>query len=388
MSKQNKLVVAAAGSGKTTLLAEEANAVAPKKVLITTYTEANGAEIKRKLIKRYGLIPSHITIQTWFSFLIQHGVKPYQGTLNSSLFEKQIHGMFLIQEQSGVKFISKQGNKTIKGYWAESDFLHYYFTKELKLYSDKISKFVVKSNEVSKGNVIDRLSRIYSHLYVDEVQDLAGWDLEFLILLFNSPINITMVGDPRQVTYLTHHDKKHSGYKDGRIKEFLADKCKKISITVDETTLKYSHRNNAEICAFSSKLYPALPKSEPCTCEPCRSRRTEHEGIFLVKEKDIKEYKARYSPIVLRYQNSEAPEWNYGKSKGLGFPRVLIYPTKKIIQYLNDGVLTETKKGKTTNRFDIAKFYVAVTRAENSVAIVHNYADDESFIEGVQKWQP
>src|SRR5579885_1890825 len=159
-------------------------------------------------------------------------------------------------------------------------------------------------------------------------------------------------------------------------------------MTVDETTLKYSHRNNAELCAFSSKLYPNLPKSEPCSCETCRSKRTDHEGIFLVKEGDVKEYRAKYSPTILKRENSISPEWNYGKAKGLGFPRVLIYPTTTITRYLKDGLLTETKNGKKKNRFDIPKFYVAVTRAENSAAIVYNYTDYETFIEGVQKWQP
>ena len=72
MSK-NKLVVAAAGSGKTTYLVKEALSIEDKNVLITTYTEANEAEIRKIIIKETkGYIPQHITIQTWFSFLLQH----------------------------------------------------------------------------------------------------------------------------------------------------------------------------------------------------------------------------------------------------------------------------------------------------------------------------
>lgn len=43
----NKLIIAAAGSGKTTLLVKEALAQKNGKVLITTYTQANEAEIKK-----------------------------------------------------------------------------------------------------------------------------------------------------------------------------------------------------------------------------------------------------------------------------------------------------------------------------------------------------
>ena len=48
----NKLIIAAAGSGKTTYLIDEAIKYREKKVLITTYTQANEAEIKKKIIEK------------------------------------------------------------------------------------------------------------------------------------------------------------------------------------------------------------------------------------------------------------------------------------------------------------------------------------------------
>ena len=45
----NKLIVAAAGSGKTTFLINEALKQQNAKILITTYTEANEAEIKARM---------------------------------------------------------------------------------------------------------------------------------------------------------------------------------------------------------------------------------------------------------------------------------------------------------------------------------------------------
>lgn len=74
----NKLIIAAAGSGKTTHLVNEALKIKESRVLITTYTEANEREIRKKFFELNGCIPNNITIQTWFSFLIQHGVKPYK----------------------------------------------------------------------------------------------------------------------------------------------------------------------------------------------------------------------------------------------------------------------------------------------------------------------
>ena len=64
---KNKLMLAAAGSGKTTFLVEKSKKIKDENVLITTYTEANEAEIINKF---KGRIPRNITIQTWFSFLL------------------------------------------------------------------------------------------------------------------------------------------------------------------------------------------------------------------------------------------------------------------------------------------------------------------------------
>jgi DNA helicase II / ATP-dependent DNA helicase PcrA len=384
MSK-NKLIIATAGAGKTTFLIREALKIKEGHILILTYTEANETEIKKKLSVESPdhLTPNNITIQTWFTFLLKHGVEPYQGGYNDFLFEKEIKGMVFSEGKSGLHYINSRGFPV---FWGEEDnFKKFYFSSDFKIFSDKISKLVVSCNDCTKGEIINRLSRIYSHILIDEIQDLAGYDLEILKLFFKSNIQIVLVGDPRQVIYLTHHESKYTAYKEGKIKEFIKDKCNSIC-DIDEETLKYSHRNNKEICDFSSKLYPDLPISESCNCEKCRRNKTDHTGIYLVKESQVYDYIATYNPTVLKPKNSVAPEWNFGKSKGMTFRRVLIYPTGTIIQYLKDGKLTRIVKGKAEKAFDIAKFYVAITRPRYSAAIVYDYSERESFIDGVQRW--
>ena len=108
MSK-NKLMIAAAGSGKTTFLVKEALGVEDKNVLITTYTEANEAEIKKNIIEETkGYVPKNITIQTWFSFLLQHGVRPYQSAMNEELYDENI-GFFLTEKRSGLRYYNNNG---------------------------------------------------------------------------------------------------------------------------------------------------------------------------------------------------------------------------------------------------------------------------------------
>ncbi|WP_457618880.1 UvrD-helicase domain-containing protein [Lutibacter sp.] len=378
----NKLVIAAAGSGKTTYLIDKALEVnTSEKVLITTYTEVNEAEIRKKILKKKKYIPSNITIQTWFSFLLQHGVRPYQGAMNEVLYKQDVKGMLLVNKKSGFRFLNKY-NKPV--YWGKENFKEHYFTTDWKIYSDKLSKFVVEANETTKGKVIKRISEIFQHIYIDEVQDLAGYDLEITKLLFKTNSSIILVGDPRQVTYLTHHESKYKKYKNGKIQEFINNELeKKIECGIDETTLNVSHRNNKDICEYSSKLYPSLPSINPCSCEVCRKYSIEHEGVFLIKKKDIKEYIKKYNPIILRWNKKVIVEdgitYNMGEAKGKTFERVLIYPTKDMQEWIKDN--TTNLKNETK-----AKFYVAITRAKYSVGIVYDY-DDKTEYEGLIKYQ-
>lgn len=355
----NKLIIAAAGAGKTTYLVRSALEKTGN-VLITTYTEANEKEIRKKFIEINGYIPKNITTQTWFSMLIQHGVKPYQDVL----IDKKINGMILVNTQS-AKYIP------------ESNVDKHFFTRDYKIYSDKLAKFVVRANEKSDSAVINRLSKIYQDIFIDEVQDLAGYDLEVIKLLFQSDSNILLVGDPRQVTYLTHNERKYAKYKDGKIKEFIEEECSRLNVEIDDDTLNCTYRNNEIICNFSSALFP-----EYNTPSSKQNEEVEHKGIFFVKKSDVNSYLKKYSPLQLRDTrktkvNDDFSVMNFGESKGLGFNRILIYPTKPILEW----ILTQ----KNLNPTSCSKFYVALTRAKYSVGIIYDY-DNGTNVENIEKW--
>lgn len=385
---QNKLIVAAAGAGKTTFLINEALKIKDKRVLITTYTQANEAEIRKKIIGINQCIPSNITVQTWFSFLLQHGVKPFQGVL----FEKEITGLILVNSQSGIKAYRKPCNeckaeRVVKAncnsckepifFGEEKNFEQHYFTKELKIYSDKLSKFVFRCNEKSDGSVIDRISRIYAHVFIDEVQDLAGYDLELLKLLFKTTSNMLLVGDPRQGTYSTNSSAKNKKFRKTAIVNFFEDDS--LGIQKDTTSLTTNYRCNEAICNLSNKLFPNLPLIKSGNIE-----NTTHDGVFLVRKVDVEKYLKTYSPVQLRENvNTEVnPNYsvmNFGESKGLTFDRVLIYPTRPILEWLknNSSNLAPTSR---------SKFYVALTRARYSVGILYDYSDNLQ-LDGINKWK-
>lgn len=343
----NEILIASAGAGKTTFLVKEALRCTGT-VLITTFTEENEKEIRKKFIKlNKGVIPPNVTISTWFSFLIEHGAKPYQGKIT----DKKINGLILVNSKSVP-------------YTNERDVDRYYFTRDYQIYSDKLSKFVVRCNEKSKGYVIERISALFKNIFIDEVQDLAGYDLELIKLLLQTNSIIKLAGDPRQVTYHTHFADKYKKYSNGKIIDFIENECKSIECNIDMETLKGSWRNNQIICDFANNLFPEYPQ-----CKSLQTETTLHDGVFLVREKDINQYLKEYLPLQLRYNrntkkiNTDYEVKNFGESKGLTYDRVLIYPTQKMLKYVLEDDEIDSFEVK-------CKFYVAITRAKFSVAIV------------------
>lgn len=353
----NKLVIAAAGSGKTTFIINEASKAVHKSVLITTYTIANAIEIRKKIIEINGCIPPNIEIRTWFSLLIQHGIKPYQ----NFLFEERIRGMILVNKKSGFRGYNRM---KMPLFWGEDNFYRHYFTGDMKIYSDKLSKLVWRINEVSGGLVIKRLSEVYSSIFIDECQDLAGYDLEIIHAISLHANFLCMVCDPRQVTYLTHLEAKYKKYREGLIEEFIREECTDAGFIIDTESLADSYRSNQLICMFSNKLYPNFPENNSRV-----TKSTNHDGVFLVDRRQVDTYIETYKPVQLRWDrreslvNTENIVYNLGESKGMTFDRVLIFPTQPMLLWLSnhDSILMNSAR---------ARFYVGITRARYSVGIV------------------
>nr|WP_301916522.1 TOPRIM nucleotidyl transferase/hydrolase domain-containing protein [uncultured Blautia sp.] len=173
---------------------------------------------------------------------------------------------------------------------------------------------------------------------------------------------MTLVGDPRQTTYRTHYEAKYKKYAGGKIVIFVQDNI--AGMNIDTTTLSTSHRNNQIICDLANQMYPDMKP-----CDSAMNEKTGHDGIFWVHENDIDKYVDIYNPVQLRYDkrtkvNPIPKTMNFGLSKGLTFNRVLIYPTKPMLDWLSG-------KSKDMKDESLSKFYVAVTRARYSVAFVY-----------------
>ncbi|MBI5418386.1 UvrD-helicase domain-containing protein [Candidatus Poribacteria bacterium] len=93
-------------------------------------------------------------------------------------------------------------------------------------------KVVFNCNKKTNGKVIDRLSRIYTYIFIDEVQDLAGYDLELLNLFFKCNSATLLVGDLRQGTYSTNSTSKNKKYKKSKIVGFFEKNKAKLKLIV------------------------------------------------------------------------------------------------------------------------------------------------------------
>ncbi|MGL5376734.1 MAG: UvrD-helicase domain-containing protein [Cetobacterium sp.] len=362
---KSKLIISGAGVGKTTYLVKKAIELKKERIAIVTFTEANEVEIRKKFFELNGVIPFNIAIETWFSFCIKHGIKPYKGELFEELFTKDIKGMVFSEGNSSLIKLSNRNMQK------KSTELRYYFNKDFKIYSDKISKFISECNKKSNGKVINRLVENFDYIFFDEIQDFVGYDLEIISDIINSKIKILMVGDPRQTTYSTHNENKNKKYINGKIKEYLIDKFKKkleTRVEIDEKSLNNSHRNNLKICNLANKLYPEFKKVQPCDC--CHDRSLNDDGIHFIKKNEIDEYLQKYNPIQIKWDNrvkvnKKYKSINFGNSKGLTYDRVLIYPTLEMKKWIKDN-------NYTLKDITRAKFYVGITRARHSVGIVLN----------------
>lgn len=200
-SSKNILRVAAAGAGKTYRICSEAinEAEAPGdskncygNVLLTSYANKAELSIDEELRKQCnGIIPSHIEVMSWYSFLINEMIKPYQSN------------MYDIFSLNGLYF-----NPHSSPNWHRKGEPQRYATQNGDIVSEQAAELAIELNRLSNGAVIHRLENIFTHIFIDEAQDLNGYDIDIVELLLNSKISVTLVGDGKQAIFKTNYSSK------------------------------------------------------------------------------------------------------------------------------------------------------------------------------------
>lgn len=346
MPSPGRAVIAAAGSGKTRRLIDEAFADPSKRVLITTYTTENRREIESRVWDAGSRAPHQVTVMSWYEFLLREGVKPYQAYKTDIGRIRSIN--FLVRrQQTALRYVPK------------SDFVGYYLDSKNDVYQEVVADMVCLLDQESGGKVVARLAECYDAIFIDEMQDLAGYDLVLLERLLDAGLPLLIVGDPRQSVYSTNAAARYKQYRRSAIIDWIDLRERAGQLDVEPLTVCY--RSNQAICDFADSLYDDLP-----TTTSMNTAVVDDMGVYLIDPADLDAYRAAYSPQELRWDRRTVVESrsirNFGQVKGAAFDRVLIHATGPMTEYLKTGAALADEAR--------SKFYVAVTRARHSVAIV------------------
>ncbi len=356
MPSPNEIIIAAAGGGKTTRIVKRALANESMRSALLTYTQNNVREIEKTIYGLNASIPPHIEVWSWFSFLLRELARPYQRALH----DRRIDGIHWIEGRSDP-------------YANHADVARFYFSGKKLIYSDKLARFICECNKASAGAVIRRLEQRFDCIYIDEIQDMAGYDIDLIELILHSKVKLTLVGDHRQATFRTNNASKNSAYAGIRIIDKFREwhKANLGTLSHDQET----YRCHQAIADLADAFFPQEPRTVSRN-----DATTGHDGVFAIQSGSLHDYMNRYRPQLLRLDKRTSCEgyeaMNYGESKGLTFDRVLIFPHKKGKKWLSSGDFGHVVDSA-------AKMYVGITRARYSVAFV---IDGEVGVAGVQKY--
>jgi DNA helicase-2/ATP-dependent DNA helicase PcrA len=313
----NRVVLAAAGSGKTTTAARLACNDKEKRTALITYTLNGRRELETSVYRQFGAIPPQVTIATWYSFILAHFIRPYQ----NHLYDRRV-------ETINFNSIPMHRQRIPKAKVA-----NYFFSSPNRIWSDRATDFACKLVDVTGGLPINRIQCVFDRIIVDECQDLAGWDLDLVERLLNSSVEVALIGDHRQATFSTNTNSKNKQYAGEKIISKFSEWQKRGLVCIEHQA--QSHRCIQEICDFADQLFT--------DCEPTKSHNeveSGHDGVFMVRERDVSDYFNRFAPQVLRWSKGTTTigePLNFGDSKGMTFDRVLIYPHTKLKNFLRSG---------------------------------------------------
>lgn len=335
-----RVIFAVAGSGKTTTIVQSLSR--EKRSLIITYTIANYENLCRKISEKFhGEWPENIHVMRYFTFLYSFCYRPFLSD------EVRAKGLFY----------KPNPNMKIKNTQAA-----YYITTNRYLYSNRLALLI--ENFAGIDSIRDRLEKYFDELIIDEIQDIAGRDFNFLEKLMTANLSMLFVGDFYQHTFDTSRD--------GNVNKSLFDN-KSIyesrfiaqGVTCDTQSLSNSWRCSPSICSFiTDKLGIEIYSN--------RQETGATDIVYVSDKQTIDRLMADSSIIKLHYQNSSqygSGHKNWGETKGEDhYQDVCVLLNKTTAKSYAQNKLKDLSPS-TRN-----KLYVAITRAHGKVYLV-NEAD-------------
>lgn len=340
----NHLTLAVAGSGKTRGIMQYCASLSlERRALVLTYTQANQAELRSRLSMHAGDHPG-IEVMGWFTFLLRHFARPF---LPFKFPENRIRGFNF----------DGRPHRMAKG-------LHRFLDTNGAAYACELGRLAHELIEASGGALLRRLQCIYDEILIDEVQDLSSYDWEIVDSLLNSSLDVHMVGDIRQAVLATNpRGAKNKNYAYAESIKWFKEREARGILNISESCTTW--RCRPEIAAFADTIFDSS-WSFPLTVSNNHTA-SGHDGVFLVRPEHVYEYVDQFRPRCLRSNANSGKAFdldyvNFRLAKGTEYNRTLVVPTNDITKFVQTGT--------PLNPIPAASFYVAITRASQSVAIV------------------
>jgi DNA helicase-2/ATP-dependent DNA helicase PcrA len=330
MAKQ--LILAVAGSGKTTRILDTIDD--QKRSLVVTYTHENHRNLEAGLVEKFGRLPPHVTVLTYFSFLYRFCVRP-----------------FFSYELRDRSFTWKL--PAFRPFWKKSHPRHY-LTKSRYLYANRAAKLPLEFGATTE--IIARLERHFDQFLVDEVQDFASNDFNLLLALTKAELDFSLVGDFFQHTFDTSRDGNtraslHTSGLDAYVAQFRNE-----GIDVDQASLDKTYRCSPSVCDFITETIGI----------PIASHRTEESNVRFVEDQAEALALANEPANVTLFRSDYAKYAcnanNWGRCKGVNtYENVCVALNPKTLKHFLDGKMQELPD-ETRH-----KLYVACSRARGNL---------------------
>ncbi|WP_145255575.1 UvrD-helicase domain-containing protein [Pseudomonas sp. DE0157] len=368
----NELWIAGAGSGKThSIVSEAIEAIGRgERVLVVTYTTNNQAELRSRFAELHGGSSDRFVVKGLYSFYLEDMIRPYQRVI----FQTRIATTLF---NTGNPHQNSKTRRTIPG---RSEFidgvinpLHYLSACHTKAHTSLLGKLACQVAKLSKDAPAKRLAEIYDRVYFDEVQDLVGWDYQVIKSLNKAmPRSLRCVGDFRQTIYDTAYGQKAPRTADEKLNIFLG------RLRFQRKTLKTNRRCIQEICDLGDTVHygiASLYEKTESAVKVIPEAFKQHLGVYVVRQSEVGAYLQVFQPMVLKWRGDSGLKflppntdfYTFGKSKGLGFDRVLVLPTANFASFL---IGDQTAFDADSSDEARNKLYVAITRARYSIGFV------------------
>lgn len=317
-----RIILAVAGSGKTTYIINKL--CLSKRHLVLCYTIENYNILRKKIIKKFNYFPPNISLFRLFSFLYSFCYRP----------------LCIGYAKNNLSF------------YKPNTFAPDIDSTTKQIYHSRLSKVILKE----ELRYLDRINKYFDSIFIDEAQDFASYDFDWLLSLAETDKSVLAVGDFYQHTF----DSSTCGNKNINIYKDKQKYLKKFNnkFDIDTETLSKSYRCSPSICDFISNNIGIKIESHNTGSSEVVLVEDDYTINSIIENHDIKKlfYKEHY-----KYSCRSN---NWGNCKGSSYTHVCVVLNPETVKAYKGNKLADLKPATR------AKFYVACSRTKGNLYFI------------------